>query len=129
MKNESPTLDELQDQSVAAVEAPENRGSSLPLLLTMVSILIWFAFQTVQLVVERSNLSAVKANFESAMQESQKMQGQLQSLVSKTLNLRSRAIRPPRRQCESLRRGECRSKGPLSACQVNSSDSVQFSYC
>jgi hypothetical protein len=87
VENELPTLDELQDQSVAAAEAPENRGSSLPLLLTMVSILIWFAFQTVQLIVDRSNLSAVKANFESAMQESQKMQSQLQSLVSKTVEL------------------------------------------
>ena len=59
----------------------------MPLVLTMVSILIWFAFQTLQLVVERNNLTAVKANFESAMQESQKMQGQLQSLVSKTIEL------------------------------------------
>ena len=53
----------------------------------MVSVLIWFAFQTLQLVVERSNLTAVKANFESAMQESQKMQSQLQALVSKTIEL------------------------------------------
>ena len=65
----------------------ERRGSSWPLLLMMVSVLIWFTFQTLQLVVERSNLTAVKANFESAMQESQKMQSQLQSLVSKTLEL------------------------------------------
>ena len=65
----------------------ERRGSSWPLLLTMVSVLIWFAFQTLQLVVERSNLTAVKANFESAMQESQKMQSQLQALVSKTIEL------------------------------------------
>ncbi len=53
----------------------------------MVSVLIWFAFQTLQLVVERNNLTAVKANFDSAMQESQKMQSQLQSLVSKTAEL------------------------------------------
>ena len=53
----------------------------------MVSVLIWFAFQTVQLVFERNNLTALKANFESAMQESQKMQSQLQSLVSKTVEL------------------------------------------
>ena len=59
----------------------------MPLLLTMVSVFIWFAFQTLQLVVERNNLAAVKANFESAMQESQKMQSQLQALVSKTIEL------------------------------------------
>ena len=56
-------------------------------MLTMVSVLIWFAFQTLQLVVERNNLTALKTNFESAMQESQKMQSQLQSLVSKTIEL------------------------------------------
>jgi hypothetical protein len=86
MKNEPPTIEETHDP-VVAVEPFEKRGSSLPLLLTMVSVLIWFAFQTLQLVVERSNLTAVKANFESAMQESQKMQGQLQALVSKTIEL------------------------------------------
>ena len=38
-------------------------------------------------MVERNNLTALKANFDSAMQESQKMQSQLQSLVSKTAEL------------------------------------------
>jgi len=87
VENELPTIEELQDQPVAAVEPVEKRGSSLPLILTMVSVLIWFAFQTLQLVFERNNLTALKANFESAMQESQKMQSQLQSLVSKTVEL------------------------------------------
>jgi hypothetical protein len=86
VKNESPTIEETHDP-VVVVEPLERRGSSLPLVLTMVSILIWFAFQTLQLVVERNNLTALKTNFESAMQESQKMQGQLQSLVSKTIEL------------------------------------------
>jgi hypothetical protein len=83
VNNELPTIEE----PVAAVESLERRGSSLPVILTLVSVFIWFAFQTLQLVVERNNLSAVKANFESAVQESQKMQSQLQSLVSKTLEL------------------------------------------
>jgi hypothetical protein len=87
VENELPTVEELQDQAVSAVEPVEKRGSTLPLLLTMVSVLIWFAFQTLQLVVERNNLTALKANFDSAMQESQKMQSQLQSLVSKTAEL------------------------------------------
>ena len=87
MENELPTIEELQDQAVAPVEPVEKRGSSLPLILTMVSVLIWVGFQTVQLLVERNNLAAVKGNFDSAMQESQKMQSQLQSLVSKTVEL------------------------------------------
>ena len=95
----------------------------------MVSVLIWFAFQTLQLVVERNNLTALKANFDSAMQESQKMQSQLQSLVSKTLNLRSRAILPPRRRSKSSRRGEFRSKGPLLSLPNELVSFVQFSHC
>jgi hypothetical protein len=87
VENELPTIEELQDQAVVAVERVEKRGSTLPLILTMASVLIWFAFQTLQLVVERNNLTSLKANFDSAMQESQKMQSQLQSLVSKTAEL------------------------------------------
>ena len=87
MENELPTIEELQEQVVAAVEPVEKRDSSLPLIITIVSVLVWFAFQTLQLVVERNNLTALKANFDSAMQESQKMQSQLQSLVSKTAEL------------------------------------------
>lgn len=87
MENETPTIEETQDQPIAAVEPRELRGSSLPLILTIASVLIWFAFQTLQLIIDRNNLTAVKANFESAMQESQKMQSQLQSLVSKTAEL------------------------------------------
>ncbi len=87
MENELPTIEELQEEPVAVVEPVERRGSSLPLILTMAAVLIWFAFQTLQLVVERNNLSALKANFDSAMQESQKMQSQLQALASKTAEL------------------------------------------
>jgi hypothetical protein len=86
MNNESPTIEETHEP-VAAMESLERRGSSLPLVLTLASVFIWFAFQTLQLFVERNNLSAVKANFESAVQESQKMQSQLQSLIGKTLEL------------------------------------------
>src|SRR5436189_218248 len=46
-----------------------------------------FIAQTVQLVLERNNLTALTANLETPMQESQKMQTQLQSLVTKTAEL------------------------------------------
>jgi hypothetical protein len=86
MENELPEIEEIQDQQ-STVEPIEKRASILPLILTMAALLIWFAFQAFQMFVERSNLSALKANFESAVQESQKMQSQLQSLVSKTAEL------------------------------------------
>jgi hypothetical protein len=85
MENELPTIEELEAESVIA--PVEERGSSLPLLLTLVALLIWFTFQTLQLVLERQNLSAVKANYEQAMQEAQKTQGQLQALITKTVEL------------------------------------------
>jgi predicted component of type VI protein secretion system len=87
MADELPTLEELQDEPVEVVEPVERQGSALPLILTIVAVLIWFAFQTVQLVLERNNLSTMKTNFESAMQESQKMQTQLQALITKTAEL------------------------------------------
>jgi hypothetical protein len=87
MANDLPTIEEIQDQPATAVEPVERRGSSLPLVLTMASLLVWFAFQTLQLVLDRNNLTAVKSNFDSAMQESQKMQSQLQSLISKAAEL------------------------------------------
>ncbi|HZA54075.1 MAG TPA: hypothetical protein VE616_07485 [Candidatus Udaeobacter sp.] len=86
VENASPQLNEMRDQEVAA-EPREARGSSLPLIFTIISLLIWFAFQTVQLVFERTNLGALKSNLEAPMQELQKMQSQLQSLITKTAEL------------------------------------------
>ena len=101
MENGSPQLDEAKDQEVAA-EAREARGSSLPLILTIISLLIWFVFQTVQLVFERSNLGAFKANLEAPVQESQKLQSQLQSLITKTAELASQGNPGARAVVEEL---------------------------
>ena len=87
MENEVPAVEETEQQDVPAAEPTERSGSALPLILTIVSVFIWFAFQTVQLVLERNNLTALTANLETPMQESQKMQTQLQSLVTKTAEL------------------------------------------
>ena len=57
------------------------------MILTIVSLLVWFGFQTVQLVLERSNLSLLKGNLEAAMQESQKVRAQLETLITKTAEL------------------------------------------
>ena len=82
MENDLPNIEETQD-------APEveRRGSAWPLILTMVALLVWFAFQTFQLFVERNSLSELKTNLEQAMQEAQKMQVQLQSLIKQTVEL------------------------------------------
>jgi len=102
MENEVPAVEETEQQDVTAAEPAERSGSALPLILTIVSVLIWFAFQTVQLVLERNNLTALTANLETPMQESQKMQTQLQSLVTKTAELANQGNAGARAVVEEL---------------------------
>ncbi|MBI2989072.1 MAG: hypothetical protein HYY45_20100 [Deltaproteobacteria bacterium] len=89
MENESQTTEEVRDNDVANPEPAERRASSLPLILTVVSLLVWFGFQTVQLVLERGNLILLKGNLEAPMQESQKVRAQLETLITKTADLAS----------------------------------------
>lgn len=87
MENDSQTTGKIRDNDAAKPEPAERRASSLPLILTVVSLLVWFGFQSVQLVLERSNLSLLKGNLEAAMQESQKVRAQLETLITKTAEL------------------------------------------
>src|SRR5262245_20793332 len=67
--------------------APAESGkpvSNLPFIITLIALLLYFAFQTLSLLGERSNLAFVKSNQEGALQEAQKMQAQFKLLVSKT---------------------------------------------
>ncbi|MBI2211447.1 MAG: hypothetical protein HYV05_14150 [Deltaproteobacteria bacterium] len=85
--DESRTVEEVADNDAAKAEPAERRPSRLPLILTIASLLVWFGFQTVQLVVERGNLSLVKGNLEAPMQESQKVRAQLEAVINKTAEL------------------------------------------
>jgi hypothetical protein len=60
---------------------------TLPLCLTLAALTIYFGFQTLQVLSERSNLSLVKASQEAATQEAQKVQGQFKVLVTKLSEL------------------------------------------
>src|SRR5206468_5297509 len=104
MENEVPAVEETEQQDVTAAEPTERSGSGLPLILTIVSVFIWFAFQTVQLVLERNNLTALTANLETPMQESRKMQTQLQSLVTKTAELANQGNAGAKAVVEELER-------------------------
>ena len=114
MENQLPTLEELKDEE-PGVEPIEKRASSLPLILTMVALLIWFAFQAFQVFVERNNLTALKANFDSAVQESQKMQSQLQSLISKTAELAQQGNPAAKAAVEELEKKGIPIKGAAAA--------------
>jgi len=89
MKNESMIAEETQEQGAADAGAVHGRVFRLPLALTIIALLIWFGFQTVQTVAERNNLGVLKANMDGAMQESQKLQAQLHSLITRTAELAS----------------------------------------
>lgn len=80
----------------------EPQASSLPLVLITVSLLVWFGFQTAQLLVERSELNAVKVSFEGATQESQKIRDQLEALITKTTELAGQGNASARSVVEEL---------------------------
>lgn len=83
------TIPEGEDENRDFTEpsASQGRGFNLPLTLTLVALLVWFAFQTSQFIVERSNLSALRANLDAAAEQSEKLRAQLQSLITKTAAL------------------------------------------
>jgi hypothetical protein len=71
-------------EPVEAPAAVEHSTLTLPFILTLAALSIYFGFQTVHLLNERSNLAMVKSTQEAAIQEAQKIQTQFKTLVSKT---------------------------------------------
>jgi hypothetical protein len=69
------------------VVAEEKTYSNLPFILTLAALIIFFGFQTLQLLAERSNMAMVKSNQDAAIQEAQKVQAQFKTLVGKTSEL------------------------------------------
>lgn len=82
MENEFETA-----ETQEAAPVVERRPSRLPLALTMIALVIWFGFQTAALVFERNQLSAVNSNYAAGMQDAQKMQAQLQAIITQTADL------------------------------------------
>lgn len=86
-----------------SVAAPSS-SSNLPFIITLAALLIFFAFQTLQLMVERSNLGMVKSNQDAALQEAQKVQGQFKTLITKTNELAEKGHAGARMVMEGLQR-------------------------
>jgi hypothetical protein len=63
------------------------RESNLPFAITLAALLIFFAFQTIQLIAQRNELSGVKSSQEAPLQASQKVQEQFSTLMTKTSEL------------------------------------------
>lgn len=59
----------------------------VPLLLLLLALLVWIAFQTTQLLSERGNLKAMEVNQEAQVQQSQKLRAALDALAADTAKL------------------------------------------
>jgi cell division protein FtsL len=78
---------EALEHEIEANVAAAKDWSNLPLIVLLAALTIYFAFQTLQLFSERSNLGQVKSNQDAAIQEAQKVQTQFKTLVTKTSQL------------------------------------------
>ena len=102
MADENDNIVEREEASErSAVTQPV---SNQPFIITLVALMIYFAFQTLQLAIERNNLGLVKANQDAAMQEAQKVQAQFKTLVSKTGELAAQGHAGARMVMEELQK-------------------------
>jgi hypothetical protein len=92
-----------REQTSGAVE-PARPPSQLPFIITLAALLLYFGFQTVQLMVERGNLGMMKSSQDSALQEAQKVQEQFKTLVTKTNQLADQGHAGAKMVMEGLQR-------------------------
>lgn len=69
------------------VVSEQRNHLQLAFLLTLLALLIWHGAQTVQFLRDRTSLSIAKESQDAALQESQKIQSQFQTLMTKTAEL------------------------------------------
>jgi hypothetical protein len=62
----------------------------LPLFLALITLVLWFGFQTSQLVKARTNLKTLQANQETMFNNAQKMRAQLDAIAAGTARLAER---------------------------------------
>lgn len=86
------------------VSPPAPPASNLPLIVTLVALITFFAFQTVSLLAERGNLGQVKASQEAGLQEAQKIQAQFRAIVAKTGELADKGHAGAKMVMEGLQR-------------------------
>ena len=114
MDNENTLDDRLDIDSIEdAARAPAPPQSNLPLVLTLVALIIYFGFQTVSSLAERSNLALIKGSQENALQEAQKTQVQFRTIVSKTSELAEKGHGGAKMVMEGLQRQGMGMAGPI----------------
>lgn len=70
-----------------ALSSERNNNMFVPLALGLLSIVIWFVFQSSQLIRERGNLKQTYASQEIPLQTAQKMRTQMDVIASGTAKL------------------------------------------
>lgn len=65
----------------------EGYGSVLPILLGLLTLVIWFGFQTSQLLKERDNLKILGDNQATLYANAQKMRAQMDAIAAGTARL------------------------------------------
>ena len=91
-------------EETAPSPAAQRPVSQLPFILTLIALLLYFAFQTLSSMTERANLGSVKGNQDGALQEAQKVQSQFRLLVGKTGELADQGHAGARMIMEGLQR-------------------------
>jgi hypothetical protein len=74
---------ESETRSVPPPEISAPRWSNLPFAITLAALLLYFGFQMLQLIAQRSEFSAVKSSQEAALQAAQKVEEQFKSTMTK----------------------------------------------
>jgi hypothetical protein len=72
-----------ETRSVPESHVTAPRWSNLPFAITLAALLIYFSFQTLQLIAQRGELSAVKSSQDAALQAAQKVQDQFKTVMTK----------------------------------------------
>ena len=79
----------LFDNLIKASQPTQDQGYGifLPIMLGLLTLVVWFAFQTNQLIKERDNLNALSTNQQTIYGNAQKLRTQLDALAAGTARL------------------------------------------
>ncbi|MGH7830836.1 MAG: hypothetical protein ACREP8_11730 [Candidatus Binatia bacterium] len=93
---------DMEETPTPKPDLTQSRPSRLPLILTVVSLFIWFGFQTIELAFERNSLVSLMGDLQEGMQESQQVRSQLETLITKTAELARQGNANARKAVEEL---------------------------
>ena len=77
----------MNESSMARQGASTVRSPFVPMLLGAVALAAWFAFQTQQLIRERSQLAALRTAQDGQIEASAKLRGSLDAMAAATAKL------------------------------------------